>query len=429
MERLIMHIDMDAFFASVEAKRDPALRGKPIAVIGSSERTVVTTASYEARRFGVKTGMNKYEARRLCRELILVVGDNTRYTDASGRIMEILSSYTPLVEPYSIDEAFLDVTGVSTIGAPQGLDPKELARAIQVRIYSELGLTCSIGIAPGKLMAKLASKMKKPAGIVRIKEAEVTHTLRDLPVSELWGIGKKTTRSLSALGIRRCGELGRYPVSILRRRFGITGERLSLMGRGIDLSPVAPYASDSPDEEERVKSVGHSTTLPFDVTDKSLIKSYLLRLTEKAARRARKHSLMGTCITLTVRYNDFHTFGRSKRLKAPTNETRAIYSHICSILDSISLVGPVRLLGVSISGLLKDPDQGTLFEEERTSKRLTSVMDAVKDLFGDDSLGYASEEASAITGADNKKNFGNRKEVGTISPAWRPKGLRRVEFS
>lgn len=406
-----MHVDMNAFFASVEQRCNPALRGKPIAVIGSAKRTVVTTASYEARKFGVKTGMNKFEAKRACPSLILVIGDNQKYIDASVRMLEILKSFSPMVEAYSIDEAFIDITGCL---APFG-SAEALARAVKEMIGKELGLTCSIGIAPNKLLAKLASDMQKPDGLVIIDEAGKSRLLEDLPVGELWGIGPRLTENLGRMGVRTCGQLGRFSASILRERFGIIGERLRLMGQGIYSSEVVPIG-----QEEEAKSVGHSTTLPSDISEKAVIKRYLLKLSEMVGARAREHNLKGSKVCLTVRYPDFYTFSRQKTLASRTNDTRAIYAAALAILEEIRLRTAVRLLGVSISGLAKGGGQMALFEQDRRREKLLEAMDEVNRSFGDYTVTWGTlldEGAESVDG------------TGVISPAWRPVGVKRVDVN
>lgn len=405
--KLIMHVDMNAFFASVEQRCNPGLRGKPIAVVGSSKRTVVTTASYEARKFGVKTGMNKVEAKRACPSVIFVIGDNRKYIDASVRILEVLKSFSPLVEAYSIDEAFVDITGCTApFGSAEGL-----ARSVKERIKKEVGLTCSVGIAPNKLLAKLASDMKKPDGLVIIDEKDVPEVLENLAVNELWGIGPKLTEGLAALGVKTCGQLARFPVSILRERFGIIGERLKLMGQGIYSSEVVPIG-----EEEEAKSVGHSTTLPADVSDKEALKRHILRLSEMVGARAREHGLKGRSITLTIRYPDFFTFTRQRTLPGPTNDTRAIYAAATGLLEGIRLRSGVRLLGVSISSISKGAGQMALFEEERRRERLLGAMDEVNRSFGGNTVTWGTLLEEERGG-----------DAGVISPAWRPAGVRRVD--
>ena len=409
MTPVIMHVDMNAFFASVEQQANTSLRGKPIAVIGSAQRTVVTTASYEARKFGVKTGMNKAEAKRACPPLIFVIGDNRKYMDTSVCMLEILKSFSPKVEAYSIDEAFVDITGCSSAFGP----PSVIAASVKARIRAEIGslLTCSVGIAPNKLLAKLASDMKKPDGLVIIGEEDVPSLLEGLPVGELWGIGPRLTAQLNAMGIATCGELGRAPASILRERFGIIGERLKDMGQGIYGSVVVPIG-----QEEEAKSVGHSMTLPADVADRAAIRKYILKLSEMVGARAREHNLKGRKVCLTVRYPDFYTFSRQKTLAEPTNDTRAIYAWVLGILEAIRLRTAVRLLGVSISDMVKSSLQIPLFEEDRARERLLSAMDAVNRSFG----------GSTITWATLLEEDPWEERSGVISPSWRPEGVKRV---
>ncbi|MBI5888480.1 MAG: DNA polymerase IV [Deltaproteobacteria bacterium] len=398
-------MDMNAFFASVEQRANPALRGKAIAVVGSAERTVVTTASYEARAFGVKTGMNKYEAKRLCPSIIFVIGDNRKYVDASVRIFGILKGFSPMVEAYSIDEAFVDITGSLRLFG----EPRDIARAMKKRVMDALGLTCSIGIAPNKLLAKLASDMKKPDGLVIIEPEDVAGVLKDLPVNELWGIGPRLTERLAALGVMTCAELGAYPVGILRQKFGIIGERLHFMGQGIYDSPVAAIG-----EEEEAKSVGHSTTLPADISDKVIINRHLLKLSEMVCARARRHGLKGRKVSLTLRYPDFFTFTRQTTLSAPTNDTRAVYNAAKGILAAIRLRSAIRLLGVCVSGIVKNPRQIPLFEDERKREELLSAMDEVNGRFGGFTLTWGSLLESG-------------EQPWVISPSWRPEGVKRVE--
>lgn len=404
--RVVVHLDMNAFFASVEQRSDPRLRGKPIAVVGSAERTVVTTASYEARAWGVKTGMNKYEARRKCPPLIFVVGDNRKYIDTSVRVLDILKGFTPAVEVYSIDEAFMDLTGTSALLGP----PRQAATRMKEEIREALGLTCSVGIGPNKLMAKLASGMEKPDGLVEIPPGEAARVLEDLPVGELWGIGPRLTAHMQGMGVRTCGELGRFPASLLRKRFGIIGERLKLMGRGVDSSPVVPSGS-----EEETKSVGHSMTLPGDVSDRPSIKRYLLKLSEMVGARARGHGLVGTKVALTIRYPDFYTFSRVRSLAGPTSDTRAIYRSALATLDSMRLRTAVRLLGVTLSGISKGPLQMALFEDDRRREEMLRAVDSVNGRFGKKILSWATL-------------FEREEGPGVISPSWRPEGVKRVDF-
>ena len=233
-DRIILHLDMNAFFASVEQQANPELRGKPIAVIGSNGRTVITTASYEARKFGVKTGMAIWEAKLKCPQVILVVGDNRKYTYTSTRIFNMMLDYTPLVEVFSIDGAFLDVTrSLKIFGTPE-----RIVYLLKSRIKHSFGLTCSVGVAPNKLLAKLASDMKKPDGLTIIMPEEVSQVISPLPIKDLCGVGSRMEYNLNLLGIRTIGDLGRFPADILIKKFGVIGRHLHYMGLGIDDSPV-----------------------------------------------------------------------------------------------------------------------------------------------------------------------------------------------
>ncbi|GFO63727.1 DNA polymerase IV [Geomonas paludis] len=403
--RIILHIDMNAFFASVEQQSNPALQGKPVAVIGAAKRTIITTCSYEARAFGVRTGMNTWEARQKCPELIFVVGNNKKYSYTSKQIIGIMREYTPLVEVFSIDEAFLDVTGSLNLFGP----PEEIARMIKERIRERFGLTCSVGIAPNKLLAKLASDMQKPDGLTVIAPDQVARVMERLPIQELCGIGAKTQQQLAAFGIRTCGELARFPVDILRKKFGVTGERLHYMGLGVDDAPVVPE-----EEAEEVKSVGHSTTLDTDLCQRPQILAVLLQLSEMVGRRARKYRVTGKTVTLTVRYPDFTTFSRQMSRSAPTNNSDEIYRDAVQLLDQLELAQPVRLLGVRITNLTHQAEQLPLFESERKKALVASAMDHVNNRFGDFSVTFGT-----LLG----------KECGAkvISPAWKPEGVRNVD--
>lgn len=396
---------MNAFFASVEQQSNPALRGKPIAVIGAAKRTIVTTCSYEARAFGVKTGMNSWEARKKCPELIFVVGNNRKYSYTSKQIIAIMREYTPMVEVFSIDEAFLDVTGsLSLFGSPENI-----AQLIKERIRERFGLTCSIGIAPNKLLAKLASDMQKPDGLTVIEPERIAQVLERVPIGDLCGIGPKMQQHLLKLGIRTCGELGRFPVEILTRKFGVTGERLHRMGLGMDDATVVPE-----EEAEEVKTVGHSTTLDNDITDRAEILLYLLQLSEMVGRRARKYHVAGRTVTLTVRYADFTTFSRQESRGDYTNNSEEIYQAAVKILEGVELTQPVRLLGVKISNLRGHNEQLALLPEDRKKALLASAMDNVNNRFGDFAVTFGT-----LLG----------KECGAkvISPAWKPEGVRNVD--
>jgi DNA polymerase IV len=403
-QKTIICVDMDAYFASVEQKANPRLKGKPIAVIGSGARTVITTSSYEAREYGVKTGMNVHEARKLCPHIIFVVGDNRKYTDTCRELERMYYRFTPDIEVYSIDEAFLDVTGTRHLFG----GPKEIGISIKRLIKDCFGINCTVGVGPNILMAKLASDLGKPDGLWQIQPEEVTSLLADMPVKELWGIGRHTEKKLEAMGIKTCGELGRTPVSILRSRFGIIGEILKEMGMGVCTRPLIIT-------EEEPKSIGHGMTLPKDIYDREEMESYILQLSEMVGRRARGCGYVGKTLSLTLRYTDFETFTKQNTLSFYTDDTHEIYYHALAVLHTIRLKDRVRLIGVRISNIIKNPGQMSLFENAEKRKSLLNAMDEVNNRYGDFRLTWA---------AYNRQT----EHLRVISPAWRPSGVRNVDI-
>ncbi len=429
IHRTIFHLDMDAFFASVEQACDPRLQGKPILVCGAQSRTVVLSPSYEARAYGVKTGMTVPEAQRLCPSIVCVPADNAKYTDTCCRIVSILQDYTPLLEVTSVDEAFLDMTG--SLGLWSGIGPhgqahrnlpseqgeregatrapaiEAIARSIKKRIHSQFGLSCSIGVAPNKLLAKLGSRIRKPNGLVIIHSEDIPILLEDLPVKELCGIGPGTETVLATLGIRTCGELGRAPVETLRIRFGIMGERLHQMGLGIDDSPVL-----SMEALPEAKGVGHSMTLSRDVGDREVLSRYLLQLSEKVGRRMRREGYRGRIVSITLRYRDFTTFTKQHKCARYLDDGQGIFKVALEIFNTLSLKQSVRLVGVSVSDLVRDLHQLPLFDEERRRRSVLTAMDQVNDRYGEFCITWGT-----------LLNRYPHKEV--ISPAWKPKGVKR----
>jgi DNA polymerase-4 len=380
MDRLILHIDMDAFFISVEQRDNPALLGKPAAVCGSLSRSVVTSATYEARPYGIRAGMSTQEAKRRCPELILVPGNHSKYTETSARIFAILKKMTPMVEVASIDEAYLDVTQSLLLFQ----SPLHMARSIKKQIKESEQLTCSIGVAPNKLLAKLGSGLKKPDGLVVIRKEDVETILEDLPVSKLYGIGPKLTEALNSMGIFTCGQLGKFPVSVLTKRFGAIGQGLHEMGLGLDESPVIPF-----DKEEDAKSISHSVTLEEDTSDPNMLRKVLLQLSERVSRRMRKEGFQGKRIAITVRYSDFFTFSKQKTLSKWVNSGNEIFEYASEIFRSISHPKPIRLLGVGMSLLKKEGYQLDLFEKKEKKDNLLKAMDRVNERFGDWTLTWA----------------------------------------
>ncbi len=406
-ERVILHIDMDAFFASVEQAVNPSLKGKPIAVIGSGERTVITTASYEARKYGVKTGMTKWEGKRACPNLILVVGNNRKYTYTSAGIINILKTYTPLVEVYSIDEAFLDISGsLALFGGTEAI-----ARKIKAQIYQKFGLTSSIGIAPNKLLAKLVSGLNKPDGLTILRAEDVSRLLENLAVNEITGIGKKTAKKLAECGILTCGQLARFPVKSLKKRFGIIGEYLHQMALGIDNSPVI-----SEEQADDIKSIGHSRTLDENTSDREEIKRHILRLSEMVGRRARRYHYTGHTVTLTLRYSDFTTISSQHSISKYINHGHDIYHVASQIFEKIKLKQPVRLVGVCLSGLERDKLQLELFESWQKEIKAVEAMDEINDRYGEFTITYG-------------RLLHCQKHSRIISPSYRPDGPHRTDVA
>jgi len=379
-DRLILHIDMDAFFISVEQRDNPSLRGKPAAVCGSLSRSVVTSATYEARPYGIRAGMSTQEAKRRCPQLILVEGNHSKYTETAARIFSILKEYTPLVEVASIDEAYLDITESLLLFQ----SPLHIAQSIKDQIREKEELTCSIGVAPNKLLAKLGSGLKKPDGLVVIQKEDVEGILKNLLVSKLYGIGPKLTEALNSIGIFTCRQLGKFPVSVLSKKFGVIGERLHEMGLGLDDSPVVPF-----DEEEDAKSISHSVTLEEDTSDPKLLRKVLLQLSERVSRRMRREGFYGKRIAITIRYSDFFTFSKQKTLSKWVMSGNEIFQYAFEIFRSISHPKPIRLLGVGVSQLKKEWCQLGLFEKREKRDNLLKAMDRVNERFGDWTLTWA----------------------------------------
>ena len=404
MPKIILCVDMDAFFASVEQQVNPALQGKPIAVTGAGARTVITTSSYEARAYGVRTGMTPQEAKKLCPNIIFVVGNHTRYAEVCGRLEKICERFTPDIEIYSIDEIFLDITGSHHLFG----DPEELARTIKTTVKDELGINCTIGMGPNILIAKLASDLAKPDGLRWIDKEMVPSVLETLAVKKLWGIGPHTEKKLDSMGIRTCGQLGRAPLSLLTREFGILGPRLQAMGKGI---LDRPLESDTRDP----KSIGHSRTFPKDIWHREEIERELLRLSEMVSRRARRYGYKGRKVTLTVRYADFKTFTKQTTLAAYTNDTGEIYRTVLSILEGIRLTKSIRLLGVSVSSFGNNEQMALFGEPDRKEREaLLKAIDTVNDKFGEHKITWAS----TVTQEESH---------GVISPSWRPTGVRKSD--
>jgi DNA polymerase-4 len=387
-ERVVFHVDMNAFFASVEQRYNPALRGQPIAVCGNPKtRTVVAACSYEAKHFGIKNGMSTGEARRLCPALILVAGNPSKYVDVARRMFALLRSSTPQMEVCSIDEAFLDVTQT---WARVGATPETLARLIKRRIRDTLGLTCSVGIGPNKLLAKLAANLQKPDGLVHLTPETIPVWLARLPVERLCGVGPRLKATLNEWGIITCADLGAAPLALLTARYGILGSVLKRMGQGLDESPVRMAGDD-----EAAQSMGHCYTLLRDTAEPSVIHGTMLRLAEQVARRLRQDGAQCWTVALTIRYGDFSGLSRQQTLAQPTDQGIELYQAAQRLLARWCepLAHRVRLVGVQASQLVRHQRQLSWLAEDSRLERLTRCIDGLADRFGE----HAIVRAAALT--------------------------------
>ncbi|MGC9667330.1 DNA polymerase IV [Planosporangium sp. 12N6] len=389
----ILHVDMDAFFASVEVRRRPELRGRPVVVGGAGPRGVVSSASYEARAYGVRSAMPGSRARRLCPHAVFLPPDFAAYSAASRAVMAIFRDVTPLVEPLSTDEAFLDVAGAARLFGR----PAEIAAAIRRRILAEQGLTCSVGVAPSKFVAKLASTRAKPDGMVVVPADRVLDFLHPLPVEALWGVGERTAETLRRLGLVRVRDLAEAPVGMLRSALGEAAAlHLHELSWGRDPRTVVP---------ERVeKSIGAETTFDVDVTDPDVIRRSLLALAGKTAGRLREAGQSGRTVVIKVRLADFRTLNRSRTLPVATDVTREIFETAWALFQALRPGEPIRLVGVRVEGLsagASAPRQLALGERDSGWREAERAADAVAARFGRGLVRPASlldDEAKRSTG-------------------------------
>ncbi len=372
MQRWIIHVDMDAFFAAVEQRDNPELRGCPVIIGGAGTRGVVATASYEARKFGVRSAMSSVEARRLCPQAIFLPANHKKYSKVSQDILSIFSDFSPLVEPLSLDEAFLDVSGMEGLYS----DPVEIAIKIKERIKTELGLTASAGVAPNKFLAKLASDMKKPDGLMVIRPEQVTSILADIPVTRLWGVGQATAQTLDKLGLKTIGEVSHADPEMLAKHCGQLGYVIHQLANGQDDRPVVG--------EWQPKSIGKETTFAKDLYGLEDLKTELWALVEKVGWRLRRQSLSGRTITVKIRFASFRTITRSRTLVVAANLDETIYRTAEEILAHVTLNEGVRLLGVTVSGLVTAGGQISLFDQgEEKITAIAKAIDTVKAKFGE----------------------------------------------
>jgi DNA polymerase-4 len=374
----ILHVDMDAFYASVEVAKDPSLKGKPVIVGGLAGRGVVTSASYEARVFGVRSAMPTITAHRLCPDGIYLSNDFDAYVAFSKRISEVFNSYSPLVEPLSLDEAFIDVGGsVKLFGTPV-----DIARRIKQDV-SAIGLPCTVGVAPNKFLAKLASTQGKPNGLLVIKADAVNEFLHPLPVEALWGVGAATAETLRRLGLKTVGDVATIPRRTLERAVGdATGGHLHLLANGVDDRPVIP---DGP-----AKSVGSEETFSSDLDDNEIILREVLRLSDRTASRLREKGMCGRTVTLKVRWSNFKTITRSRTMEAEFDNAAEIYEAVKGLYLKLDPQRPrIRLLGVSVSSLAPGPPRRQLLLDDSGRSSWNEAALAVDDIrrrFGEEAV-------------------------------------------
>ena len=381
--RLIAHLDMDAFFASVEQLDHPEHRGKPVIVGGISDRGVVSAASYEARKYGVHSAMPAVTARRICPQGVFLRGRMSRYKEVSEQVMAILRDFSPLVEQISIDEAFLDLTGSERLFGPV----REICLRIKERISMEQGLTGSIGLAPNKFLAKIASDWEKPDGFTWIRPEQVADFLQHLPVEKISGVGARTQSVLKGIGVKTAGDVSRLPLEFWERKLGKKGLDLFYKCLGQDDSPVRTV--------RRRKSCGAENTFGMDLSSVDALKNRLLMQSERVGRDLRRQKSKGKTVTLKIKYNDFQTLTRSCTLDKSTCTTRVIFQSVCTLLDGVKLQKPVRLTGVSVSNFEMGPVQLELFpnQEQLKQEKLDRVMDQIRDRFGEKILRRGGGEA------------------------------------
>jgi DNA polymerase-4 len=374
----ILHVDMDAFFASVEERDNPSLKGKPV-VVGAGVRGVVSAANYVARSFGIHSAMPVTQAKRLAPHAIFIPPRHDRYSEVSDRVMEIFDSFTPHVEPISLDEAFLDVTGGQKLLG----SAFEIGQAIRKKVFEEEQITCSVGISTTKFIAKLASAYCKPNGIIEIPQEKVLDFLHPLPVSKMWGVGEKTEQELFSLGLRTIGDIAHTPEITLIRALGkANGQTLHHLAWGRDNRDVVATEAD--------KSISSAETFSYDIDDTEIILGELLRLTHRSAFRMRRRNFATSTISIKVRFADFRTISKSKTLPIPIKTSSDIYEVVKMLYLSLHLDrARIRLVSVGLEGLVEVdnlPEQMELGSRDKGWSEATTAMDQVFEKFGKNAL-------------------------------------------
>ncbi len=376
---MILHIDMDAFFAAVEQRDNPDLRNRPVVICGNTPRAVVSTASYEARQFGIHSAMPLFQARQRCRHLVVVPGNKEKYAAASRKIMAVISRFTPLVEPVSIDEAYADVTGCTTLFGPSQV----IAQTIKQTIFNDLALTCSIGIAPVKFLAKIASDMNKPDGLTHIPRAQMPEMIQSLPIARIPGVGPQAMSRMAELNIQTLGDVQRFDRPLLTRKFGKFGHRLYQLSRGIDNDPVQAGTPR--------KSISSETTLDSDISDAETAGNILLSHAGRVGRELRKKQLLCESVSIKIKFSDFTRISRTRKIQNRICSTEAIFHQARDLFQQVKIHRPIRLLGVGVSHLhpRNAPVQLELVslseqEPDRQWESVDRAMDRIHEKFGRD---------------------------------------------
>ena len=397
--RVIFHIDMNSFYASVEIAYNPKLKGKPIAIAGNPEerKGIIVTSSYEARAKGVKTTMPIWEARQLCPNLLVIRPNFNRYREVSRKIFALLYEITPLIEPVSIDEGYMDVTDLS-------IHPVTLAQDIQQKLLSKLKIPCSIGIGPNKFLAKTASDMKKPLGITVLRKRELADKLWPLSIDQMYGVGKKTAEKLHKINIRTIGDLAAADTYALRQLLGVNGERLQNRANGHDKRKVDPNSI------HEHKSIGNSQTLREDTTDIPFIEQVLLQLTKRVDERLKRRELTGKVIQLTIRYKDLQTITRSRKVMSYVDGVDDIYPVIEELLHQHWNLQPIRLLGVTVSELLEKSavlEQLNIFTYKEQEKKLIakSTLQQLREKYGEETFPILNQKDTHSSNHEKDSKF------------------------
>jgi DNA polymerase-4 len=369
----ILHVDMDAFYASVELRTRPELRDRPVVVAGGGNRAVVLAANYPARTYGVRSAMPAARARRLCPQAIFLPPTPGKYQEVSRAVMAAFRELTPLVQPLSLDEAFLDVGGALK---RLRMTPAEIGAELRGRVQGEHQITCSVGVAPTKFVAKLASGLAKPDGMVVVPRTEVLNFLHPLPVSALWGVGPKTAERLVTVGLERVADVAATPLSRLRRTIGVAAaEHLWALAQGLDHRGVEPEVAE--------KSIGAEETFEVDLADRGLVRREILRLAERTAASLRQRGLRGRTVSIKVRFGDFTTITRSRTLPVATDVAQEIYRTAGQLLDDETPPGAIRLIGVRVEQLGEEgAEQLTLDAPERGWRDAEAAADVARGKFG-----------------------------------------------